>query len=274
MEKTTTDRFTLYFDREEQDAAEIIEEACQRSIRTITETWGLKPPQDFRVYVMNSWPRCVFLGAPMVYQIILALTTPLWYSRFKLLWTFAGGWAQQYGKRQVVGIKAPRLIEQTPATMGNEIFIEIDDNAEKVTSITCHELTHAFTSHLSLPVWLNEGLAMVTVDCCLNKTTVKPETLDILRASTDKDQHSEKIDLASQDKVQISRIYIRGYWLTRFLYETQPELLKSFLEMRLSSQEIDIKIADVYGVTQNLFWEEIGREVLIYFVGKTSDNSV
>lgn len=273
MEKTTSDSFTLYFDRDERDSAETIEKYCQKSIRTITDTWGLKPPQDLQVYVMNTWPRCVFLGAPLTYQIILAVTMPLWYSRFNHLWKSAGGWAQRYGKRQVVGIKTSRLIEQSPATMGKEIFIELDDIEEKVTSIACHELTHAFTSHLSLPAWLNEGLAMVTVDQCLKKRTVKFETLDNLKASLGDNNPSEKIDLKSQNREQITRIYIRGYWLTRFLLESQPELLRSFLETPMSNQEVESKIAEVYEVAQERFWEEIEREILNYFEGSTNYDS-
>lgn len=273
MKIKTIDGLTLYFDQEEQDGAEIIEKACQESVLTITETWGLKTPQDCRVFVMNSWPRCVFLGAPLVYQIILAITIPIWYSEFKQRWIFAGGWAQRFGERQVVGIKTPRLIEQTPDSMGNAIFLEIDNLEEKVSSITCHELTHAFTSHLSLPVWLNEGLAMVTVDRCLNRSTVKQETLDILTTKPEDTQPLEKIDLKSQSREQITGIYIRGYWRTRFLLDSQPELIKSFLLTRLSNQEIESKLAEAYGLAQSEFWEEIDRKVLNYFVKKTVDNS-
>jgi len=45
----------------------------------------------------------------------------------------------------------------------------------KVQQIACHELVHAFTSHLRLPVWLHEGLAMVTVDRLLQNQSIQGE---------------------------------------------------------------------------------------------------
>lgn len=274
MERTETNGFTLYFDREEREAAEIIEKACRNSIETIANTWGLNSPQDCRVYVLNSWPRCVFLGAPLSYQFILAITIPLWYSEFKQRWKYAGGWAQRYGDRQVVGIKTPYLIENTPESMGEDIFLKNDSTKEKVTSISCHELTHAFTSHLSLPAWLHEGLAMVTVDQCLKKTTVKRETLEILKNTLDEVKPSEKIDLRSQNKEDIITLYIRGYWLTRFLLESQPDLIKSLLGEAYSNQELESKISAVCGIDPEMFWKEIEGRVLEHFEQYETDKSV
>jgi hypothetical protein len=53
---------------------------------------------------------------------------------------------------------------QTPDAMGESIFAKEENPEQILLPIVCHELTHACSSHLDLPTWLNEGLAMVSVD--------------------------------------------------------------------------------------------------------------
>ena len=52
------------------------------------------------------------------------------------------------------GVKPPRLVQLADRRAGDQIFVKEKDIGEKVQSITCHELAHAFTSHLRLPAWL------------------------------------------------------------------------------------------------------------------------
>ena len=181
IEHITTNGLTVYYDPEELEAAELIQKACQHSIHTINTSWGLETPADCRVYILTTWPRCVFQGAPLQTQILLGLILPLWYAEFNKRWQYTGGWAQRYGERQEVGIKAPRLIEMTSEGLGESIFIKEEDLDDKVLSIVCHELTHAFSSHLKLPTWLHQGLAMVTSDRGLEKQTVRSDTLLLLK---------------------------------------------------------------------------------------------
>ena len=265
MERITTNGLTLYFDPEEREAGEMIRKACQHSIQTINTSWGLEVPQDCRVYIMTSWPRCVFQGAPLQTQILLGLTMPFWYSEIKKRWEYAGGWAQQYGDRQVVGIKAPRLIKHTPQTMGTSIFIPEENLEQKVLSIVCHELTHAFSSHLALPTWMHEGLAMVSVDRCFGKPSVLPDTLQMLQDSNQSERATDKINLNAQSREEIILLYVRGYWLTRYLADTQPELLKNLLTQRYSHQTLEAKIASGVGIKPEDFWKQIDERVVAHF---------
>ncbi len=265
MEHITANGLTIYFDPEEREAAEMIQKACQHGIQTINTSWGLEMPEDCRVYVLTTWPRCVFQGAPLQTQILLGITMPFWYSEFKRRWQYAGGWAQRYGDRQVVGIKAPRLIAMTPESIGESIFIKEEDLDDKVLSIVCHELTHAFSSHLNLPTWLHEGLAMVSSDRGLEKQTVRGDTLLLLKESSQQEKSNEKIDLKVQSREEIVFIYVRGYWLTRYLAETQPELLKNLLTQRYSHQTIQAKIASGMGIKPEDFWNQIDERVVAHF---------
>jgi hypothetical protein len=190
------------------------------------------------------------------------LTLPLWYAEFKKRWHYAGGWSQRYGDRQVVGIKAPRLIAQTPKPIGESIFIIEENLEQKVLSIVCHELTHAFSSHLRLPTWMHEGLAMVSTDRCLGKPTVLRDTLQLLKAENQEQKGAEKINLNTQSREEIILLYVRGYWLTHYLVETQPELVHKLLNERFSHQELEELTAAELGIGQEAFWQEIDQHVV------------
>ncbi len=265
MENTPISGLTLYYDPGESEAVDQLAIACEQSVQTITSNWQLAAPQDCRVYLLTSWPRCVFQGAPFGSQILLGITLPLWYREFKTRWHYAGGWSKRYGTRQVVGIKAPRLIAQSPDPMGESIFIKEENLQLKVLSIVCHELTHAFSSHLALPTWINEGLAMVSADKCMDKPTVRLDTLQILRDADYTRGSAEQINLKTQSREQIIFLYVRGYWLTRYLAEIHPQLVVEFLSERLDHTEIESKISAALDIPQNKLWQEIDQVVLAHY---------
>jgi hypothetical protein len=136
---------------------------------------------------------------------------------------------------------------------------------EKVRHITCHELVHAFTAHLKLPMWLNEGLAMVTVDKLHGEPTVQLETIETL----DRPPHDagpgryRKLTLRDPDAVVYH--YVRGYWITRYLDETQPELLRSLLAGRCSHAELEGKVAAALGLSHGELWDRVDRRVASHF---------
>ena len=108
METRPIRNLSLYFDAEEEPAADLIGEVCERGLDLVRDLWGLEAPAECRVYVMTSWSRVLFHAAPWPWRIYLAVTLPLRYARVQKVWSMAGGWALRYGPRQVIGIKPPR----------------------------------------------------------------------------------------------------------------------------------------------------------------------
>lgn len=265
METMVIDGLTLFFDAEERDTARLAQDTCEKSIGLLKEYWGLDTPEDVRVYVMTSWLHFVFHSAPWYWQPLLALSLPLWYFRVKSLWRVAGGWAQSYGKRRAIGVKPPRLIQLADKGLGDRIFIREDQIDDKIRHITCHELTHAFTAHLRLPMWLNEGLAVLMVDRLLGRPTVKAETLDALARSTGSKALKRVGAITEKNQDAVIALYIRGYWIARYLEEVRPGLLKSLLSQRLSHAEIESKIAGSLDLDRQDFWNSIEGIVASYF---------
>jgi hypothetical protein len=267
MQKTRVNGIRLYFDPAEQESAEKLSYACQESMAAIHNTWRLPAPGDCRVYLMTTFPRCVFYGAPPGSQLLLALTLPFWYREFKLRWQYAGGWSQRYGDRQVVGVKPPRLVTGNADAMGKVLFDEEHNADLKFLSVVCHELTHACTAGLNLPAWLNEGLAMVSVDRCLGKQTVLTSSLQLLKPDQNAEGAVNRIDLKTQTREEIIRLYARGYWLTRYLDENHPDLLKELIKGSSTPADLEIKIAAVLGISNEAFWKQVDT-LLVEHYGK------
>jgi len=265
MDSMPIDGLTLFFDEGERDSVELIRHASEKSTRLIHECWGLATPQDCRVYIMTSWFYFVFHSAPWSWRILLAASMPLWYWRVRKLWEYAGGWAQRYGKRRAVGVKPPRLIQVANRSIGERIFLKNEDVGEKVQHITCHELVHAFTAHLKLPMWLNEGLAMLTVDRYFGEPTVRPETLETLARAPQGTRPGRYRKLRVRDEADMLYHYVRGYWLTRYIEDTRPGWLRELLERRYTHTTLESKIASAFGLQDAQFWREIDAMVVSHF---------
>jgi len=267
LEATTINGLTLCFDPEEQPTADLIATACEKSITVICESWGLEPPSDCRVYVMTSWPRFLFHSAPWSWRILGLASAPLWVFRVRKIWDHAGGWAQRFGQRRVVGVKPPRLVAISDRSIGQQIFVQEDDLRLKVEQVTCHELTHAFTAHLRLPMWLNEGMAMVTVDRYCRKPTVQRRTLETLAHPhpTEATGPGSYRELGIGDSGRLIYHCVRGYWLTRYIEDVAPGLLARGLARGLVASQLEDAVMAACGMDAQAFWSKIDRIVVSHF---------
>ena len=265
MDSIPVNGLTLYYDVEGEYALELVQEACVQGIRIMQDSWQLNTPTECRAYIMISWRQFLFHAAPRSWKIILTINMPLMKNRFDTLWDYAGGWEQQFGKRHTFGVKPPHLLEDADKSIGERIFVKEKDVNAKVQQNTCHELTHAFSSHLKLPMWLKEGLAMVSVDKFAGKPTVKSETLDML-ANGIPDTSSRSYRggrIIDQDGLVYQ--VVRGYWLTHYLEDTQPQLLLELLKQRYKHSMLENKVADAYGMEADTFWHEINGMIVSHF---------
>jgi len=265
METKLIDGLTLFYPAEEREAAAAIGEACLQSIAVIRDLWGLETPRDCRVYVMDSWRRFVFHSAPWPWRILLAGTLPLWMPRVKKVWRYAGGWAQRYGHRRAIGVKPPRLLETAEKHLGRRIYIPGADPYQKIRQLSCHELTHAFTAHLKLPAWLNEGLAMVTVDRMMGKPTIQSETIRALDSPSRAGIPKGYKRLRRENEDGLVYHYVRGYWITRYLMEAHPERLRDLLGRRWDQRALERQLAAGLGMNRQQFWMNIDRLAVSHF---------
>lgn len=265
METRSLQGLTLYYDAEEQEAADLIGRASAKSVPLIEGYWGLDRPEDLRVYVMTSWLRPILHSAPWPWRILLTITLPLWGFRARSLWRIAGGWEQAFGRRCTVGVKPPQLLQEADGSLGRRIFVPDRDLDQRVEHNTCHELAHAFVSHLKLPAWLKEGQAMVTVDRYAGEPTVQDETLETLAGSSGQPGAGRTRRLEARDPDALVYQCVRGYWITRMLDEAQPDLLRSLLVERTTAQALESQLAAGLGLGQGEFWDRIDPVVVAHF---------
>ncbi len=258
MQAETTAGMRLVYAQEEREAARVIGAAMEKSAGLLAERWDLYPPADCRVYVMTAWLPFLFHAAPWLWKAYLALVLPMITWRASEVWAFSGGWSLSFGNRRVVGIKPERLIRAGDASLGEQIYAPGLSAGEKVQAITCHELTHAFTAHLRLPFWLNEGLAMLAMEYYLEQRIVREDTRERLtRPPAHKPMREKRQALVD--------LYARGYWLARYLDENHPDLLHSLLAERMGHKALKAKVAAAFGVKNEHFWDEIAAVVDGYF---------
>lgn len=265
LKSRTVSHVTLVFDPGEQDTADLIGGACAKAIRLIQESWGLKTPEDCRIYVMTSWWGFVFQSAPWHWRIWLGATMPLWCFRARRTWSYSAAWTQRYGRGVAIGVKPPRLLEQSDKSIGVHMFVEEKDVKTKVRHITCHELTHACSAHLKLPAWLNEGTATVTVDRFLERRTIREETLELVRGFVPKGAPPTYRELSRMRGETCAYHAVRGYWLVRYLEEKHPGFLRHAFSLRRDSRTIEREIAIELGMEPESFWSEIDGVVVDHF---------
>jgi hypothetical protein len=265
LETRSIDNVTLYCEPGDEAAADLVENACARSLDLIRDLWRLEAPDECCVYVMTSWRRFLFDSAPWPWRLYLALTLPLRRARIQKVWDMAGGWALRYGQRHVIGIKPPRLLDKIDPSIRARVFVprEVD---EAVQHNVCHELVHACSDRLRLPTWLHEGLAMVTVDRLARKPTVKAETLDTMSAGS-KESRPRQGGYGQAGLDSLLYLAVRGYWITRYLAEAHPALLARQLAQRQSHAELEDAVAAGLGMSREEFWRRIDGIVVSHFEG-------
>ena len=259
------DGITLYFDDDQQEFAELFTSSCRKSAALIRQDWGLNPPHPCRVYIMTSWQRFLFGQAPWPLRIGAAISFPFIYFRYKKMWSFVAGLTLPYKPQPTVGIKPPPLAARADTTIGGMIFIKEPDINLKAELTLCHELVHAFAAHLQLPLWLNEGLATVAAERYKARPMVRPETLQLLGGDGQADRPASYRNLMGQDNQRIAYNYIRGYWITRYLAETQPDTLKALLGKHHRSEAIIRRLSDLLSIKPLVFWQEIDAIVKAHF---------
>lgn len=255
----------LFYDPQEQETAGLVGAAMGKSAALLSRRWGLGTPADCRVYVMTSWPRFLFHAAPWAWKVYLALIFPLLYWSARATWSFAGGWTLSFGQRRVVGVKPARLVQLADRRIGQQIYVPGIDGGDKVQANTCHELAHAFTAHLGLPGWLNEGLAFLAMEDYLERRIVREETRATLaHRDTPAPGEPRETPRTRRQRVLLDQCVL-GYWLARCMDETRPELLKALLAERMSQKALEEKIAAAFAKDRENFWKEIGAELETYF---------
>ncbi len=260
----------IAFERSDAATADLIGAACREALLLIHKSWGLSAPQNCRIYVMTSWAGFIFQSAPWSWRILLAMTLPFWALRVRRAWPISAAWTLRYGKRVAIGVKPPRLLEQSDRRFGARMFVEEKDMPINIRRVICHELTHACAAHLHLPAWLNEGIAALTVDRLAGQRTILIETLDLIRDHQPKAPPPNYRALARMKGEDFVYHAVRGYWITGLVEDRCPGFLKRKFSQVWPANSIELEIAVELGMRSESFWQEIDAAVVDHFAATTA----
>jgi len=263
METIRVDGLMLCFDPADADSAGLVADACRRTLNLLRDRYSLEPPADCRVYIMTSWRQFLFQASPWAWKLLFTATIPIWMFRIGRMWPYVGGWEMRFGRRHTIGVKPTRLLEAADKSIGNRIFLPVEDPRIKLQHLTCHELTHAVTDRLNLPGWLKEGVAMRMVDHYAGAATVRPDTLLLLDSSA---PQGAGRGARWEETIQI---YARGYWLMRLIEDTHPEILKRLLAESLPARRIEQIFREAFSIPAGDFWRGITPVIRIHFSNLT-----
>ena len=126
-------------------------------------------------------------------------------------------------------------------------------------------LDQSITAHLKLPVWLNEGLAMVAVDRLLQKDTVQRATLDRIGRLPFRRLPRSYRKVSYRNADTLVALYARAYWTTRYLEARRPGLLKRLLGERLRKRAIEDGIAASFAAKPEHFWDTLDDHMRAHF---------
>ena len=204
----------------------LLETSCCRAVNFLQNTWSLKIP-TCHVYVTPHWQTIMLEQAPLLYKTLNQGSFILLRKRRVLLdklWSRSAGWFQRYGKHCLIAIKPLPQFEKMKLT--NHPLYTPMTAREKFSNTLLHELTHAFTAHLKLPLWLNEGIALLTAERALGYGAVRIETLEYLKRPQ---KDSSYYQLPKLEGETFFYHYAKGYWLTRYLQERHGDVLRQLL---------------------------------------------
>lgn len=228
-------------------AARVMAATIADTAELLFRRWQLAAPRDYKVHVLTSWEGFVDDTAPARHRLWVRISKPLWGGRAARAFAVAGGWMLPWPGRPAVGVKPPELLASSGTPMGARLFEPVSDPLEKVRHITCHEFTHACTARLRLPVWLNEGLAMVAVDRLVGRQTVREDTRDLVVADACALDPRAYRRVRAGDEGALLALYATGYWATRRLDESGAPMLRELLARRRPLREVRRMAAHAVG---------------------------
>jgi hypothetical protein len=250
----------IYREGDENDAC-FVQNACSRALPVINNLWNLSAPKESRILITCSPIAPIFRFAPWYRKLYYGITFIFWTQSLRDRWRTLAA----FTSHNWIAMKPIRALVASDASIGKRIFHKTDDPETKLTHIVSHELTHVCSRHLKLPMWLNEGLALLTTDVCLGQNTIRSETLEILGRSVKRYAPQEYARMTSMTEETIVAHYARGYWITRYFREQHPETLRSLLSQRLKRRQLEEKLAAAVGLERLHFWDKIDKMVFSHY---------
>lgn len=223
--------------------ADAMVDSVEKIVSQLTNYWKLNIPEHCEIHILTNREQFVAETVPVRFRFLVIITKPFWKQRLKRAFSISGGMMIPWCGSPVVGVKPPELLKHQ-SELSRQIFVSVSDPLERMQHILCHELTHAFTAIFRLPPWLNEGIAMRSVDHFAGYDTVLKSTKNLITFDLKTVNSRSYRRLKSSDFNNLIRLYTTGYWVTRQLDIEHRTVLRELLQRKRSNK-------DIFNIVQN-----------------------
>lgn len=269
MMKKNYGNLSLRYNSQYKESAELVSNNYKNIEGLICDLWGFNIPARYKIFVTDSYVRFLFATYPWYYKIVLGLSIPFWYFKVKKIWKFAGGLTLLNKNHLSIVIKPIEELAKADTSIGEKIFNKEKDQKKKVLHIITHEMVHVFSMHRKLPMWISEGIAMVTVDRFLDEQTVRNDTIKMFSDDYHQKKKLKYKDLSKASKDELAYNYGYGYWAVFYLEKEYPGFLKELFNRE--KVKFEKEIAEKLGINKKYFWKEFERLLFNYFGGIIDD---
>jgi hypothetical protein len=260
----TGSRVRMYPAPGQPDLEGIISDTCAGSFKVARDLWGLAPPRDCRIYVMTTWWRLFFDATPWYQKPFLITSMPFWVPAARRIWPKAGAMTLKgrFTRRVTIGVKPPDLLKASDTSVGELLYVKEPDMQVKLRHLVCHELTHACSAELRLPMWLNEGIAMLSVERYLGKRVISQDSLALLRNQPPRCTPPSYREMTRMDARGMALHTSRGYWLVELLEKTRPGFLKGIFSDKSQLRAREQLMAGLLSLPPEHFWQQVDDRLL------------
>jgi hypothetical protein len=253
----------FYYKQEDEETVRLLEDILPSCDELLRNKYGLKAPKKCKVYITEKLVATYFFSQPFIIKLVILILAPITFPcLFFMHMNFkcCVAVASPSKRKSIIYIKPIRLLPYLEG-IGRGVFNIEPDLSIKIQGAFCHELTHAYSSKLNLPSWLNEGIAMLAMDELWGKQSVK---VDSLKCLSNKNKRPS-ISLLGMSRDKVSAKYAHCYWLTKYLLEEETELMKELLSKKLRSKKLERKISVCLHINRERLWEEISSLVYDFY---------
>ncbi|QOR36281.1 hypothetical protein IMX26_05565 [Clostridium sp. 'deep sea'] len=212
----------IYYKDKNIKTLNLVKQSFKNVTRELKISYNLVPPQNLKIFIMNSWQGFVYVSTPLFLWPFVGFHLMLLNRKMKKLWPAIGGWSKSYNDKYIIGIKDLTLMKHKNNYYSKDkesaIFYKKNGDNEVITHLVIHELiTHSLNKY-QYPQWLIEGLTLNTLETILNIQKVKHSTLETLKNYNEQSLQTEPLSN-----------YIIGYWFVKYLNESNSQHIKEQL---------------------------------------------
>lgn len=210
----------------------------EEAVPLLQAKWGQGNVGAIHIYLCKDPIEFMLSIARGIRKALWVIFLPFWAGRVKRFYKRAGGVTLQLHGDAYIWLRPPDEYEYVDKTIGNILFGKIEDPYEKLQFVFVHELTHAHIGNRNLPSWLNEGIAMISVDAYFKKCTVLEDVLESFIKEHRRHALVGYHRMAIETPDNIAFTYAYGYWATEYIETVSPGLIKEALSHSQRNDEI------------------------------------